>query len=115
MRARTFEPRCAYLLAKGVNGFHVILAKRAGVAIGYVLCSINSERRGEVDSLLVTATERGQGIGRALLTAAIQWLTAQQPSDILVEVLAGNDAAQRLYEAFGFRSRTITLHYVKDK
>lgn len=113
MRNRSFERRCEQLLAKAVHGFHVILAERANQAIGYVLCSLNSERRGEVDSFLVTAAERRQGIGRALLTAAMQWLAAQQPADIIVEVLNGNDGALQLYKGFGFRSRTITMHWVK--
>lgn len=112
MLARSFERRCEQLLAKAVHGFHVILAQRAAVDVGYVLCSINGARRGEVDSFLVTAAERGQGLGRALLSASLQWLTAQQSADIVVEVLAGNDAALRLYEAFGFRSRTIMMHFV---
>lgn len=115
MLVRSFERRCEQLLAKAVQGFCVILAARAGDCVGYVLCSLNNERRGEVDSFLVTATERGCGIGRALLTAAMQWLTEQQPTDIFVEVLASNGAALRLYEEFGFRSRTITMQHVAKK
>jgi ribosomal protein S18 acetylase RimI-like enzyme len=112
MLSRTFEPRREQLLAKAVRGFHVILAECTAECVGYSISTINADNRGEVDSFLVTAAYRGHGIGHALLTMAMQWLKSQQPTDIIVEVLAGNDPALRLYKDFGFRSRTITMQHV---
>ena len=59
------------------------------------------ERRGE--------NFRRRGIGRAMVTRALAWLAVWRAEPIVVAVLAGNDEAARLYEQFGFKSRTIWL------
>jgi GNAT superfamily N-acetyltransferase len=45
---------------------------------------------------------RGQGIGRALLEAAIEWATANGARSLALGVTVGNSPARRLYEAAGF-------------
>jgi GNAT superfamily N-acetyltransferase len=59
--------------------------------------------RGEVESLVVAAAERGTGIGTALLTAARQELRRLGCTYWSVSVMEANSAAVRVYERAGFR------------
>lgn len=45
---------------------------------------------------------RGQGVGRALMEAAIDWARSAGAHKVDLQVWPHNDAAQRLYEALGF-------------
>ncbi|WP_162605676.1 GNAT family N-acetyltransferase [Jiangella ureilytica] len=51
---------------------------------------------------------RGRGVGRALMERAVQRCTAAGATTLTLEVIVGNEAAQRLYERLGFRvARTL--------
>jgi len=52
--------------------------------------------------MMVAAGRRGEGIGSALLQAAIDWSRAQGAHKISLEMWPDNDAARGLYEKFGF-------------
>ena len=56
---------------------------------------------GEVFALYVLAVYHGQGVGYALMRAAIDKLSAYKKA--AVWVLRGNERAIRFYEQFGFR------------
>ena len=55
-----------------------------------------------------TPAFRGRGVGRALMERAVQRCTAAGATTLTLEVIVGNEAAQRLYERLGFRvARTL--------
>ena len=59
--------------------------------------------KGRIFGVYVTASHRGQGVGRALLAALLK--KARQDASleqILLAVAAGQHAAQQLYREFGF-------------
>ena len=56
----------------------------------------------EIDNLVVAASHRRQGIGAALLHEALGQSQALGVRSAVLEVRAGNVAAQKLYESFGF-------------
>ena len=56
-------------------------------------------------ALIVVAGERGQGLGRALLEAAIDWGRAVGLRGLLLAVLPDNHAAVGLYRSAGFVER----------
>jgi len=57
----------------------------------------------------VRRTHRGRGVGRSLMTAAIDWARAQPEIDWLdLGVFVGNEPAERLYRALGFHDRGVT-------
>lgn len=60
-------------------------------------------RIGEIESLAVRPSQRGQGIGTRLLTALESELRSVGVDDLILGVLPGNDAAIRLYERRGYR------------
>jgi putative acetyltransferase len=52
--------------------------------------------------MAVDAAWRGQGVGSALLAAAVEWARAHDLHKLALQVWPHNVAAQRLYEKFGF-------------
>jgi ribosomal protein S18 acetylase RimI-like enzyme len=97
----------------------VLLARRDGRAVGYVLAHVHDDgpddtwptgaRIGEIESLAVLAAERGAGLGTLLLDVAEERLAAAGVHDLRLIVLTGNDAAQRFYERRGMRPVVIGL------
>jgi ribosomal protein S18 acetylase RimI-like enzyme len=56
----------------------------------------------EVKGLAVDPARQGEGVGAALLDAAIAVARERGMRRLLLRVLSGNDAARRLYESRGF-------------
>ena len=52
--------------------------------------------------MAVAAERRGQGIGRALLTTAVDWARQRGAHKVSLQMWPHNAAAQALYEKFGF-------------
>jgi ribosomal protein S18 acetylase RimI-like enzyme len=113
--AAQFDRRRAGLIEKAAGGMFIVLARAEadadadGKTIGYCVSTIDAERRGEVDSLLVTASHRRGGVAREMMEMTMRWFEQADVLSIAVEVMSGNDAAARLYERFGFRQRTVRL------
>jgi ribosomal protein S18 acetylase RimI-like enzyme len=105
----SFEERRRGLIGKGARGLLVSLATWSGHDIGYCVSTISSEGTGEVDSLYVIPSHRGSGVGHALMSKAMDWFGGQSVGSIIVEVISGNDAAQRFYARYGFVPRTVRL------
>ena len=58
--------------------------------------------RGWLYYVAVAGDRRGDGLGRALVEAAEQWLAAQGARVIRLMVRAENEAVTRFYEALGY-------------
>jgi ribosomal protein S18 acetylase RimI-like enzyme len=58
-------------------------------------------RHAEVWSLSVAPAERGRGVGSLLLDAVDRELERRGIAHLAIAVMAGNEAAQRLYERRG--------------
>ena len=69
---------------------------------GFVL-SRQAADQAEILTIAVAPKLRGKGIGAALLAAHLPALAASGVRSLFLEVEAGNQAAIRLYESFGFR------------
>ena len=69
---------------------------------GFVL-SRQAADQAEILTIAVTPKARGKGLGAALLAAHLPTLAALRVKSLFLEVEAGNKAAIRLYESFGFR------------
>ena len=64
-----------------------------------------------IEELVVDETARGQGAGRALIQAAIDWAKAQDCSEVEVSAEMDNTAAQAFYRRLGFESEALLLEY----
>ncbi|MGI8664690.1 MAG: GNAT family N-acetyltransferase [Jatrophihabitans sp.] len=56
----------------------------------------------EINAMWVAPEQRGSGVGRGLVTAALDWARAGHQQLVRLRVTSGNDAAIRLYEQQGF-------------
>jgi ribosomal protein S18 acetylase RimI-like enzyme len=91
----------------------LLIAERSGRAVGYLMLRFMGgastwdigERVAEIESLSVLASERGQGVGAALVSAARE-LGAER---LLVSVVHANAGALRFYEREGFKPFYVQL------
>jgi ribosomal protein S18 acetylase RimI-like enzyme len=110
----------AELLAK--PGTVLLLARDGELLVGYGLAHVvaaraswigdtwqTAARVGEIESVGVLAEYRNRGIGTRLLDRLEAELTDDGVRDLMLGVLAGNDAAIRLYERRGFRQTWLYL------
>jgi ribosomal protein S18 acetylase RimI-like enzyme len=98
----------------------LFLARREGAdeVVGYAMCRLLPSGptfdlgpvRGDVESLAVSATARGAGVGTALLSAVRAELERRGCHHWSISVATDNAAAVRLYERFGFRSLVQMMH-----
>ncbi|HEU4665250.1 MAG TPA: GNAT family N-acetyltransferase [Dokdonella sp.] len=93
----------------------VLVAERADRPVG---AAVVFHRRGtdvaRLYSIAVSASERGGGIGRALLDAAEQAARARGSRRLRLEVRSDNLAAQALYERAGYRAFGAHAAYYED-
>jgi ribosomal protein S18 acetylase RimI-like enzyme len=96
----------------------VVVARRGTDAVGYALAYVHlgaddtwdtGDRIGEVESLAVLPAERGQGLGTLLLDCAEAILDHLGARDVMIGVVAGNDAARRFYERRGMAPAIVKL------
>jgi RimJ/RimL family protein N-acetyltransferase len=65
--------------------------------------------------LMVAAQYRRRGIGRSLLTAAVEWARVAGIRKLELHVFPWNEPAIRLYESFGFEREGVRRgHYSRD-
>lgn len=57
----------------------------------------------ELLSIAVAVTERGQGVGRALLETGLRHLFSSGMTEIFLEVAEANESALKLYQRLGFK------------
>lgn len=94
----------------------VRVADLDGDVVGYVFASLEpvswKDLRGPcgyVHDVYVDARARKQGAGRALLDAAIAWFRAHGQTQVVLSSKAGNETAQRLFTAIGFRPTMVEM------
>ena len=85
------------------------LAERGGVAVGYALagpCALPhpevTPACGELKRIYVDADLQGDGVGRALIETALNWLERSGPRRLWIGVWSENHGAQRFYQREGF-------------
>ena len=73
-----------------------------GRCAGHVRLHKNWNHLANIDDIEVEADLRGQGIGHALINAAVEWAKAQQLKGIVLEAQDCNLLACRFYLNYGF-------------
>jgi ribosomal protein S18 acetylase RimI-like enzyme len=94
----------------------VLVAEDEGAVIGYLYADVEGtswkDLRGPcgyVHDVYVDAPSRHRGAGRALLRAAIEWIQSKGRTQIVLYTKTGNDHAQHLFAALGFRPTMIEM------
>jgi ribosomal protein S18 acetylase RimI-like enzyme len=104
-------------LQNGTGLLFVARATDSGELVGYLVCllvesgptfDLGAEYAG-VESLSVSPTARGAGVGSSLLEACREGLRERGVSYWSIDVLSANRGAERLYERLGFAPWRHTL------
>lgn len=97
----------------GAPGMDVLVAVAGAEVAGYAVLATR-KREAELANLAVSASQRGEGIGRALFARALEACRDRGARRALLAVRASNRGAIRLYLRHGFR--TIGSHgsYYED-
>lgn len=86
-----------------------VLVWRAGEAIAGSVMVGDDGHRGWIYYLAVSPEQRRHGIGRALMTAAEDWLRARGVAKLQLMVRDGNDAALRFHAALGLEVQQVAV------
>lgn len=90
------------LSATAVCRFRV-MTSRAGDPVAYAVAGLSGSR-GYVQRIAVDPVCRRQGLGRTLVTDALDWFQRRSVTSVLVNTHVDNVAARHLYEGCGFAS-----------
>jgi diamine N-acetyltransferase len=102
----TFQDRLKQLVCK--ESLSLFAVSDAGLLVGY--CIVTADRnRGEIDSIYVRASHRGQRIGHELMMRAIEWLRMHDCPETSIYVAEGNEQVLSFYAKFGFTKRYTVL------
>ena len=83
----------------GPKTFALLSEDDRPVAAGYV--SIGGGRA-QLSDIVVASDRRGAGLGRRLVAGLLGWAHAQGVGEAMLQVLADNEPARRLYRSLGF-------------
>lgn len=110
---RFARERCDELYAtwieKSVNGWaeRVLVPDDGAGALGYLTLHLRPENTAEIGLVGLAREAQGRGLGRKLVETAIAWMRAKGCTRATVVTQGRNIAAQRLYQAAGFRTRAM--------
>ncbi len=86
----------------------VWVAEVGGTVVGFVAAGPSRDARaeddGEIYAIYVREAVVGRGVGRALLTTAVDELRQRGAATVMLWVLAGNERALRFYEGAGWKA-----------
>ena len=89
----------AYAPPRGI----LLLACADGVPVGCVGVRHSEPDVAELKRLYLRSAGRGSGLGRTLVTTALEWARASGYRRIRLDTVPGMEVAQRLYRSLGFR------------
>jgi ribosomal protein S18 acetylase RimI-like enzyme len=99
-----------------VRSVIVLVAEREGEVVGYTYSGLEGPDwmslrgpAGVLHDIVVDPAHRGHGIGRLLLEATLAALEARKAPRVVLSTAARNEAAQRMFEAAGFRRTMIEM------
>ncbi|CAG4921058.1 dTDP-fucosamine acetyltransferase [Paraburkholderia saeva] len=96
----------ARLAAPGADRRLVVIAERAGEAMGFVCVERQTDSQWGVllDNLHALPAHQGIGVGKLLMRAACDWTRAQGERQLYLYVLEGNAPAIAFYERQGWQA-----------
>ncbi len=91
----------------------LVSASREGEPLGYISCHLGPNGTGEIGLVGVNERYRSNGLGSALVRAALSWFLSQQVRRVTVVTQGNNKPAQRLYQKNGFLTQNVQLWFHK--
>ena len=92
----------------------IFVAELEGEVAGYITTVLDRKAgRGRIPNLAVSASVRGQGIGRALIERALDYCRAEGMAYAAIETMVSNPIGQTLYPDCGFEEVARQVHYAR--
>jgi GNAT superfamily N-acetyltransferase len=106
--------RLAHLLGRAEDA--IFAAEDEGVLVGWLhareMRELESEPCGEIAGLVVAAPRRGQGVGKALVQAALAWAAERGLANMRVRSNVVRQETHRWYQAAGCGNKLAADHSV---
>ena len=97
-------------VAAGSEG--IFVWEEEGRAVGYITTRVDHVSKiGRIPNLSVLPEYRGKGVGKALMTAALDYFTEQGMLAAKIETLEQNPIGRRFYPQAGFVEVARQIHY----
>ncbi len=109
-----------FLDRMGRRDHYLGVARRAGMVIGMITASLQStpifvlRPRAMIENVVVHRANRRQGVGRALVAAALAWCDDRGVCFAELMVAVGNPAGQRFWAACGFEPVMLRMQLRRD-
>lgn len=93
----------------------ILVAEQDGKIIGFVTSWIDREAGiGHIPNISLVPEARGMGLGRELLTRALDRFRAAGLTHAKIETLVQNAVGNHLYSSLGFREVARQIHFVAE-
>ena len=102
-----------FVLDNGADG-QIWLAERGERLIGCAAIALRDGNRGQLRWVVVDPSERGRGIGKQLVLAALEYCREQSCESVFLETTDGLPESQALYEKLGFKVTSETTDELWD-
>lgn len=89
----------------------VLVVRRAGRAVGYLTCEIDSSTTGRIGLVAVAESERGRQFGESLVRGSLSWFADRGREQVRVISQARNLASAKLYQRLGFQTVAVEHWY----
>ncbi len=103
-----FDDRIKVMAGFNEDTLKITVAKENDEYVGYCISTI-VEGKGELESIHVSASKIGKGIGKELAIKHINWMKEKNCKVIGVTVLQENENAIHFYKSIGFYSNTLYM------
>lgn len=102
-----------FILDDRANG-QIWLAERGDRLVGCTAIALREDGRGQLRWVLVDPSERGHGLGKQLVNAALEYSREQDCGSVFLETTDGLNESQTLYESLGFTETSDTTEDLWD-
>jgi ribosomal-protein-alanine N-acetyltransferase len=89
---------------------HYVVAESRSAVVGYAGL-FATRHEADVQTVAVATDQQGRGIGAVLVRELLDEARRRGVGEVLLEVRADNESAQRLYERFGFERIAVRRGY----
>jgi len=90
------------------------VAEESGEIVGFLIADRQPQKVGHIVTIDVVESERRRGVGSRLMVAVEEWAWQQGLRLIYLETAENNLAAQRFYQARGYRKAEKVERYYGD-
>ena len=91
----------------------VLVAEVENQAVGYITLKLLGNRKAQIGLIGVSDEARGQGIGKSLIYAALDWSKLNDLDNMVVITQGRNIIGQNLYQKCGFMTKAVEIWYHK--